>query len=194
LINQAANKSNILNVFTEASRLLGVGDLLVLFNASHGGQQWDTSGDEEDRKDETLCWWDGEVIDGEIAKYLEKLRVGVRVLTVSDTCNSGTNYRGLGRRERSTPADLTKRLIRLVDTRVLRIRLLHFGGCADGRSSYGTEQGGEFTKALIETMRKARKAIRYDQWFNRAAKKTPWPQVPVSRVVGVSFRSLEALT
>jgi hypothetical protein len=187
-INAAANKANIKGAFIEASKRLKADDLLVVYNSGHGGQQPDANGDESDGRDETLCWWDGEVLDDQLATYFYKLYVRVRVLFISDTCNSGTNYRGV-RKNHSTPVKLNDRATHCCG------RLLHFGGCADGRSSYGTDQGGEFTLALLDVLSKARKQLTYKEWFDRTNDRMPRHQVPVFSTWRIpSFYDMEALT
>jgi len=146
---------------------LDADDLIVLFFSGHGGQQLDLNGDEWDGRDETLCLWDGELVDDDIAEYLCLLPDQVRVFYVTDSCNSGTNFRGIGSsrfRKRSTPVALPK-----LDDPKIRARVLHFGGCTDGRYSYGDDDGGEFTNALLTTWgRKRRKGLSYQEWWDRA--------------------------
>jgi hypothetical protein len=73
--------------------------------------------------------------------------------------------------------------------------LLHFGGCADGRSSYGSDDGGAFTLALLGTLADSRKPLTYQQWFDRVAKRMGKRQVPVMSSWGSpGFRDMEALT
>lgn len=190
-VNQQASQPYIKPAFLTVSRSLSAGDLLVLYNSGHGGQMPDKNGDESDGKDETICWWDGELVDDKIGEYLCKLKKGVRVLFVTDTCNSGTNFRGRGKRiKRSTPARLNDKA-----TGGMKASLVHFGGCADGRSSYGDNQGGAFTIALLDVMAKARRTLTYREWFNRAANRMPSYQSPVfCEWGGSSFSSSTSLT
>jgi hypothetical protein len=183
LVNQAASSANIKAAFIEAAKSLKPDDLLVLYNSGHGGQLRDVDGDEADGSDETLCWHDGEVSDDRLAGFLCRLPKGVRVLTLADTCNSGTSFRGRGKQ---MSARATKKF---------RGSLLHFGGCDDGRESYGADEGGAWTIALLETLDKARKTLSYQDWFTRAAKRMSRRQVPVLGEWGKeSFLSREALT
>jgi uncharacterized caspase-like protein len=188
LINQAADPAYVKPAFLAAANQLESGDLLLLYCSGHGGQQPDVDGDEDDRRDETLCWWSGEVVDDDIAVYLAKLRPGVRCLFITDTCNSGSNYRGRAI-ERSTPVEITR------TPQGMAASLLHLGGCADGRSSYGSEQGGVFTLALLDVLARARRPISYREWFERAARRMPARQAPVmSTWGGAGFEQEEALT
>lgn len=189
LINAAATKLGIKAAFLESVKGMAAGDLLLLYVSGHGGQQPDTDGDEDDGRDETLCLYDGEVVDDTIAGYLSTIPRGVRVLFISDTCNSGTNYRGVNR-GRPSPVKLNRKA-----TQTFRGSLLHFGGCADGRSSFGADDGGVFTLALLDVLRKARKPLTYGEWFKRAAARMPKKQTPVANQWGTGdFERMEALT
>jgi len=185
-INECANFQFIKNAFIRTSQILRKNDLLILYNSGHGGQIDDVSGDEADGKDETLCWWGGQVSDDIIGQYLNRLKPGVKVLYITDTCNSGTNYRGLATRRASTPVKLKEN--------PFKGRLVHFGGCEDGRSSYGSEDGGVFTNALIATLGRARKAISYKEWFDRTCELMPSYQKPVMNTFRDDFSHLEMLT
>jgi len=192
LINEAATAANIKAVYLQTIKRLSADDLLLLFNSGHGGQQPDLDGDELDGLDETLCWWDGQVSDDRLAYFFSRIPAGVRVLYLSDTCNSGSNYRGMPTRRarRSTPAALSERVVgRFIGS------MLHFGGCTDGRSSYGDDDGGLFTLALLDALSDARRTLTYAEWFARAAKRMPKYQVPVFSTWGrEDFSEREVLT
>jgi len=192
-INQAVDHLFVKPAFLEICKRLKPDDLLVLFNSGHGGQQPDKDGDEADGLDETLCWWSGELVDDDIARYLSKIPKGVRTLFITDTCHSGTNFRGRVKygkaKKRSRPVAFTE------SAELLRSSMLHFGGCSDDRYSYGDEDGGVFTQELIRTARASRKPLSYGEWFARAAKRMPKYQTPVIGIWGDDdFRDREMLT
>lgn len=175
LINAMATAARIKAAFLGMLKGLAAGDLLVLANSGHGGQMPDqVGGDELDGRDETLCWFDGERNDDVIASFLSRVPRGVRVLTISDTCNSGSNFRGRRDVRRSTPA-------RPPAKAVARFRgsLIHFGGCSDGRASFGDDQGGVLSIAALDALARARRPISYREWFRRTAQRMPAYQVPV---------------
>ena len=58
--------------------------------AGHGGQVPDVTGEEDDKKDETWCLFDGQLIDDELYYELSRFGEGVRILVLSDSCHSGT--------------------------------------------------------------------------------------------------------
>lgn len=89
-LTKEATRSRILGELSEASKVLQGGDLLLLSYSGHGGQLPDRNSDEEDGLDETWCLYDGELIDDEIYVALSKLKPGVRVFMLSDSCHSGS--------------------------------------------------------------------------------------------------------
>lgn len=178
LVDASATADNITEVFLEAIRWLKADDLLVFYNSGHGGQVRDLDGDEADRLDETLAWYDGEFSDDQFGRLLAAVPKGARVLHVTDTCHAGTNFRGRNGKKRprlaSTPMSLGSKA-----TAKFRGSLVHFGGASDDRYSYGDDRGGQFTRALLHAVRHARKPISYGTWFARAAKRMPDYQRPV---------------
>lgn len=155
------------------------GDLLVLYVSGHGGQVDDGDPTEADGLSETLCLWDGEMTDTYLSTVLAEIPAGVRVFFVTDTCNSGTNYR--------------RRSYRAALPAPFRAALIHYGGCADGKSSFGGPQGGAFTTALIDAWSETGT---YRAWFTNAAALMPATQAPVYEEFGTvteAFRSGRAL-
>ena len=145
----------------------------------------DLHSDEADGKDETLCLWDGQMTDDVVWSWLCKVPAGVRIWMITDTCNSGTNYRGVqqltpGIRARSRTANLSP----LTSSLSPAPSLLHWGGCADGRSSFGSPQGGTFTTALVDAYVAGQS---YAEWFASAKAKMPPGQTPTCESVGLEF-------
>ena len=157
--------------------------------SGHGGQIRDREGDEDDRLDETLCLWDGQLADDVMWEALLKVPAGVRVAFITDSCNSGTNYRA--------PHDYVKPMrarARKSGTE-LKCDFLHFAGCPDGKSSYGGSDGGVFTTALLGAYYDNLKLTYTDrfvdmtwkQWFEAARSRMPKNQTPVMSELGHVF-------
>lgn len=164
LKTQQATANNILNALTYATTLLESGDIFVFYYAGHGGQQPDVNGDELDGQDETLVAYDREIIDDDLNKIWEKMKAGVRIVMVSDSCNSGTNYRL--RATFSTPTPF----VPLPETRspdLMRAQMIHFGGTRDGFPSVGYNGGGAFTYALVEAWQNGNFDGNYPQFYQR---------------------------
>lgn len=174
LLNEQANYVGIVASAKRACSMLSAGDLLILYISGHGGQVADVTGDEADRKDETLCLWDGQLSDDAVWQLLAQVPKGVRIWMITDTCNSGSNYRAPHSYRAAVEDGPT---------------LLHWGGCADGKSSFGTAQGGTFTTALVDSYKSGQS---YADWFATAKRRMPRTQVPTCEFTGGDFQGLTA--
>jgi len=74
---------------------LQAGDIFVVTYSGHGSQRQDFNGDEPDKKDETWCLYDGEMVDDERAELWTLFNPGVRIVVISDSCHSGTVSRAI---------------------------------------------------------------------------------------------------
>lgn len=90
LLTKKATRSAMLSAMRAAAKALQSGDFFFLTYSGHGGQVPDVNGDEDDKKDETWCLYDGQYIDDELYSELGKFKAGVRILVLSDSCHSGT--------------------------------------------------------------------------------------------------------
>ena len=93
LLTRRATRANVLKAVRAAAKTLGEGDLLFISYSGHGGQMPDVSGDEPDKKDETWCLYDGELIDDEVFNELANFAEDVRIIVLSDSCHSGSVVR-----------------------------------------------------------------------------------------------------
>lgn len=75
------------------------GDLLIFYYSGHGSQVADVSGDEIDRKDETICPHDyataGMIRDDDLRNAFKGVAAGVNLEVLLDSCHSGTGTREL---------------------------------------------------------------------------------------------------
>ena len=119
LLTKKATRASVLAGMRGAAKALKAGDLFFMSFSGHGGQVPDVSGEEDDRKDETWCLFDGQLIDDELYFELSKFAAGVRVLVLSDSCHSGTMTRAPlvpvttpGQRPKLMPASVAMRTYR----------------------------------------------------------------------------------
>ena len=143
----AATKTAVLTKLEHAAATLQAGDRLVFYFAGHGGQQPDANQDETDGRDETLLAYDGEITDDELNAIWPQFQPHVRIVMLSDSCNSGSNYRAIRDVFTPTPIQPLSRTTRAV----MQAQFIHLGGCRDGFTSTGVEAGGVFTTALATT-------------------------------------------
>ena len=119
LLTKKATRASVLAGMRGAAKALRTGDLFFMSYSGHGGQVPDVSGEEDDKKDETWCLFDGQLIDDELYFELSKFAAGVRVLVLSDSCHSGTVTRAPlvpvtvpGQRPKLMPASVAMRTYR----------------------------------------------------------------------------------
>jgi metacaspase-1 len=90
LLTKKATRDAVLGAMRSAAKELANGGFFFLSYSGHGGQVPDVTGEEDDKKDETWCLYDGQLIDDELYYELSRFGAGVRILVLSDSCHSGT--------------------------------------------------------------------------------------------------------
>jgi hypothetical protein len=93
LLTKEATSGRVIQEMLRLARTLTAGDLLFLTYSGHGGQIPDEGSDEDDKMDETWCLHDRQLIDDELYRLLGQFKQGVRILSLSDSCHSGTVLR-----------------------------------------------------------------------------------------------------
>ncbi|HEX5789116.1 MAG TPA: caspase family protein, partial [Woeseiaceae bacterium] len=102
LLDEHATKANVQRAFSEALvERADENDVAVFYFAGHGSQVRDVNGDEPDEWDETLMTYDArtgdviDILDDEINGLFAGLYAKTRhIVSVLDSCNSGTAMRG----------------------------------------------------------------------------------------------------
>ena len=94
-MTKEATRNHIIGEIERAAKSLTSGDIFLLSYSGHGGTLPDLNGDEPDDQDETWCLFDGELVDDELNLLLSEFTEGVRILTFSDSCHSGTVTKGI---------------------------------------------------------------------------------------------------
>lgn len=121
LLTRKATRAAVLKAMRAAARALKSGDLFFMSYSGHGGQVADANGDEPDKKDETWCLYDGQLIDDELYFELSRFAAGVRVLVLSDSCHSGS----VTREERPPPPPPGQRVKLMPDAVAMRVYAKH---------------------------------------------------------------------
>lgn len=111
LLTKRATRKNTIRVLTDYSKLAKKGDFIFLTYSGHGGQLPDLNNDENDGQDETWCLYDGELVDDELYGLFGKLKEGVRVFVLSDSCHSGSVTRELYYRPTRAEETVRKRFM-----------------------------------------------------------------------------------
>ncbi|HBY62588.1 MAG TPA: peptidase C14 [Solibacterales bacterium] len=115
LTDGRATKANILaGLDWLLSPMAGL-DRLVFYYSGHGSWQIDTNNDEPDHRDETICPHDyahaGMISDDDLAKVFGKLKTGITLEVIFDSCHSGTATRDLRLGMEETTPEVTARFI-----------------------------------------------------------------------------------
>lgn len=75
---------------TDPAKKLKAGDVLLFTYSGHGGDRPDTSANPDEPRDQTLCLYNRQLIDDELAAEWAKFDAGVRIVMIADSCHSGT--------------------------------------------------------------------------------------------------------
>ena len=210
LLNKQATgkgmRAAISAIVTDAAK----GDLVVIQYSGHGSFVPDEDGDEPDGTDECLCPHDvrahGPITDDELFELYSARKPGVKVLMISDSCNSGTvakfapimtppTMKGKGAPRRTVrflpPAtylsrrDVGKFGIRRAIRRSSppgRYAGLLLAGCQDTESSWDAyfqgRANGAFTFVALKTLRALSANATYRDWFRAIRAQLPSRQYP----------------
>jgi metacaspase-1 len=90
VLTKNGTRKRVLTAMRAAAKQLKSGDFFFLTYSGHGGQIPDVTGEENDKLDETWCFFDAQLIDDELYLELTRFAAGVRILVLSDSCHSGT--------------------------------------------------------------------------------------------------------
>ena len=164
-----ATAENVLQALRDLAASLKAQDLFIFYYSGHGGQQPDflsATKDELDGKDETLLAYDRQIIDDELNEIWLSLPKGLRVVMISDSCNSGTNYRNIA--DCNTPTSFDPVMDKGTGDK-MEAQMIHFGGCRDGFTSSGYMGGGAFTMALCNVWDNGKFTGNYRQLLDQVA-------------------------
>lgn len=221
-----ATRDAVVGAFSEAAKKLKAGDIFLFTYSGHGGFVPDTSGDEaleqdgeDDRQDETLCLFDGMLLDDEIGRLWEAFKPGVRVSTLFDCCHAGTGVKAppghvpTGNSRPGKKRLLPKATLRqtFLNNRSMYDALqaaskaappaetlcsvIHIGACQDFQESSDGSPGGNgfFTEQLLSIWKNGAFAGAYKDLRDQISFNTaPFDQDPKLFRTGVSNPAFEA--
>lgn len=178
--NEQCTGRNIIELWKSCvSNLDPNNGLFIFYYSGHGGQVYSST--EKDGLDETLCLWDGQMRDDTVWQLLNIVPKTCRIFMVTDCCNSGTNFQ--------LPYNLKRSLDKKLKSRSQEPNLLHYGGCNDGESSYGSIRGGVFTNYLKKYYDNK---LSYIDWFETCLEHMKYEtQKPTFMETGTSFKNMK---
>ena len=170
MFNQDATRGNIEAALREHVSKLRYRDRLVIQYSGHGSWVPDSSGDEEDGRDEVWVSADLKYLtDDTLNEILRSRAYGTRVSMFSDSCFSGTVNKFFAPAERADNWDaqsvrfLTPTFLDVSEEQVERLQDVParalgarnngilFSGCDDGEFSYDAYINGRFNGAFTRT-------------------------------------------
>jgi hypothetical protein len=161
LLNEKATSRSILENIDLAASSLNAGDLFFFFFSGHGDQIKDDNGDEIDHKDEALAAYDRRIIDDELPPRWARFRPGVRILMISDTCNSGTIFRGQAPRIAGLALEAPLQI---------KASLIHMAATHDSTDTPGEPTGSAFTNALLKVWNHGSYQGDYEEFLSQTEK------------------------
>jgi metacaspase-1 len=203
LLTQAATRQAVLHSINGVAQQAAPGDLFVFANSSHGGQVPDKEGDEQDGMDETICMYDGQIIDDELYDALGAFKPGVRVLITSDSCHSGSMAKAQG--GEGAPAKGGSALVRGMPLEVqartyyankrfyddilsqqaskkardaTKASILLISGCMDNQTSSDGAFNGLFTGTLLRVWNGGKFRGSYKKFWKQITSRMPKEQSP----------------
>lgn len=210
LLDEQATAKAVTKAIADAAKRLSAGDILLFTYSGHGGQVRDTNHDEKDRRDETLCLYDRELVDDELYTLWKKFKKGVRIFMLSDSCHSGSNARGPRpsgefRRRRGMPRQLADRVyakhkklyddIQKKNAGSERARvgasLILISGCMDNQTSADGARNGLFTETLKKVYRNGAFKYGYERLRGEIVQLMPPDQTPNYYLVGTKNPTFE---
>lgn len=212
LLTKEATRSALLTKLSDFAKLARPGDTVVITNSSHGGQTPDYDNTEADGMDETICMYDGQVIDDELEAAWSKFQPGVRVVFVSDSCHSGTVARALfsphdrmlntAEGSKAMPQAVQTCVIVAQDQKLRNIKaevrqhteiacsVLALGACQDNQTAMDGAINGAFTGALLTVLRTSGNDG-YGRVITNVRRQLPPTQTPSYTYAGPRFLSFE---
>jgi len=181
LVDGKATKSAVKSALSAAAKEASTGSTFLFYYSGHGGQLDDDGEDETDGLDETLCLFDGELRDDVLNQVWTTFPKGSAIYMIADCCRSGTNFRVLGRASQPVTVDFARDLLGDKD---MKAALLHLSGCRDDQDSAGFQDGGLFTKTLVNIWSKGRYTGTWDTFHDAISAELPVNQRPQGNLYG----------
>ena len=179
--NENATLENVRREIIGLTNEAEAGDFVVISYSGHGGQQY--SFGEADGYDETLCLYDGQMLDDEFAGLLALFKPGVNVVVILDCCHSGGMDRSAFRpAKRVAPSTVWKQRLAPRSPRAkIAASVALFCACQEGETASDGDKFGAWTGSLLAALPAA---VTVQTWFTIAAAHCPQGQHPVLRPLG----------
>jgi hypothetical protein len=197
LLDDQATYNNVVREMTKIVERSNPGSHVVITFSGHGTNVQDTSGDEEDGRDEALCLYDKVLIDDQLKAILGKMQKGCYLTFISDSCHSGTVTRSFltamndenaprprylppsddGEAFTIAPSSVTKKIYN-PESDMGEVLIT---GCQSTEYSYDARIGGRFQGAMTANATEILKKnpdISYSEFYRLLRERLPSKQYP----------------
>jgi metacaspase-1 len=187
LLNQQATAKEFITKLDSYAAILEERDTLLITYSGHGGQVDDENGDEEDKRDETWCFYDSCLVDDELSGRWKHFKKGVRIVVVSSSCHSRTSLRPHGvdyfSKSYRGPSNEAKRNGKFdVTTHVadpeINAAIVHISACEDFQEARDGNQLSLFTSLLVNQWDHGNFSGTYEDLVRQIRKESGYTQRP----------------
>lgn len=201
LLTKEATRANVIDEISKATSALAAGDIFMFSYSGHGGQVPELNDGGEVR--DTICLYDGELIDEELHNEFAKFSKDVRVLAIADSCHSGTVIKeeylmSIGEIKEETlyrymPPKIALQVYQQNKTfydKILgdkslkdaedeiKASALLLAACQDGETSADGKRNGLFTSKLLNVWNKGNFKGNYREFYDKICSLMPPYQNP----------------
>jgi len=153
MLDSQATRQNVKTALQDLISTTNAGDVAVFTYSGHGTQVSDRNSDENDRYDEAICLYDGNVIDDDLRVILDGIHPQATLVVISDSCFSGSVTRIAPEPATprfvpptvSTAGKMARRSFLIPETGMPEILI---SGCSDSEYSYDAEFDGRPNGAM----------------------------------------------
>ncbi len=160
------------------------GDLVIISFSGHGGQQYSLT--EPDGYNETLCFYDGQMLDDDFVRLLGNFKAGVNVIVILDCCHAaGEDREAFGPAKRVLPENLWLRREgkkSATPRSPINASEVLFCACREDETASDGKENGAWTGALLSAL--PPQSVNVRAWLDRAAGVCPHNQHPVIETLG----------
>lgn len=177
------------------------GDIFLFTFSGHGSEINDPTGIEPSGKNQTLCFFDRQMIDNELAQYWIRFKPGVRIIFIADSCHSGTLAENLQERSvevgkqdqeirlRTLPLTLSDEIVeahqeiyqpifetfennKTENQRKVEAYLISMTACQDTQKARDSSENGLFTGVLKSIVNSGISQTNYGDFFEMTKQRT----------------------
>lgn len=184
LLNNKATYANVERAMLYIAQLATSKDSTFITYSGHGAFIPDDNGDENDKKDETVCLYDGMLRDDSFSKLIDI--IPGKVYVISDSCHSATNtkefFYNIGNKKEKVIKNIDISKIKVKTPGMLGNKnpnILTLSACKDNEVAYDLGKHGAFTDNIIKVIEiKKGKKINYKELNEELTKMLDGMQTP----------------